>query len=114
MKVQVKTNENKTAFLVVDTRNGLFDGFYINAVTADCAMQRWQNLANKYCLKMNLMIAEVSQEQINNGISDEKFMATAWHNNIAAGCERVSPEAEEILAIKRKLRLALNANWKNK
>lgn len=71
--------KRKLAYVVIDTHNGLFDGFYFDAALGRRALQHWGEFADKYCLKMNLMLAEVSQKEINDGISDENFLATAWH-----------------------------------
>lgn len=63
---------------MIDTQNGLFDGFYFDVDLAKGALQHWESIYDKYPFRMNLMLAEVTQEQINDGIADDKFMATAW------------------------------------
>ncbi len=77
--MQTDTGKTKTAYVLIDTHNGLFDGFYFDVDLAKGALQHWQSFEDKYPVKMNLMLAEVTQEQINHGIADDKFMATAWH-----------------------------------
>lgn len=83
--MQTDTGRTKLAYVVIDTHNGLFDGFYFDADRGRRALQHWGEFADKYCLRMNLMLAEVSQKQINDGISDEKFMPTAWHKALNEG-----------------------------
>ena len=77
--MQNDTGKAKMAYVLIDTHNGLFDGFYFDVDLAKGALQHWKNIEDKFPLRMNLMLAEVTQEQINDGIADDKFMATAWH-----------------------------------
>lgn len=72
-------SKKKTAYVVIDTHNGLFDGFYFDIDLAKDALRHWKGIESRLPLRMNLMLAEVTQEQINDGIADDKFMATAWH-----------------------------------
>ena len=90
----MKTEESKTktAYVVIDTHNGLFDGFYFDVDLAKDALQHWKSIEDKWPFRMNLMIAEVSQEQINDGIADEKFMATAWHKALNAYTNGIADE----------------------
>jgi len=82
LQMQTHRDKTKIAYVVIDTRNGLFDGFYFDAAAAKSALHNWEGIAERYCLEMNLMVAEVSQEQINEGIADEKFMPTALRDGI--------------------------------
>jgi len=77
--MRTEESKKKTAYVVIDTLNGVFDGFYFDIDLAKGALQHWKSFEDKYPVKMNLMLAEVTQEQINDGIADDKFMATAWH-----------------------------------
>lgn len=82
--ILMRTEESKKkAYVVIDTHNGLFDGFYFDVDGAKRALQHWKSIEDKYPFRMNLMLAEVTQEQINDGIADDKFMATAWHKTVS-------------------------------
>lgn len=77
--MQTDIGKRKLAYVVIDTLNGVFDGFYFDVDLAKGALQHWKSFEDKYPVKMNLMLAEVTQEEIKDGIADDKFMATAWH-----------------------------------
>ena len=66
------------AYIVIDTYNGLFDGVYFDIDIANMALAHMRAIVKKHDLRANLMIAQVSQEDIQEGISVLKFMPAAW------------------------------------
>ena len=66
------------AYIVIDTYNGLFDGVYFDIDIANMALAHMRAIVEKHDLRANLMIAQVSREDIKDGISALKFMPDAW------------------------------------
>jgi len=81
-KMQSNTHTNRPSFLIVDTLNGLFDGFYFDKDLAVNALYYWKRIASHYCLEMDLLIVRIDNQDIENGIPDDKFIANAWQQVI--------------------------------